>query len=62
MMLCGKCGGKLIVKDSTLSRFIDYVLVSRKRQCVDCGMIYESSERVYGATINSGYKHGNEGR
>lgn len=58
-MLC-KCGGKLKVKDSSMKDFIDYVLVTRKRRCLSCGMLYKTSEKVYGAKIKNDYTHGNE--
>lgn len=61
-MLCGKCGGQLKVIDSTMKDFIDCVVISRKRKCQACGMIYKSSEKIYGATIKNGYSHSNERR
>ena len=43
MMKCEKCGGRMLVKDSTADEFVKY----RKRQCDNCGRVMYTCEEEY---------------
>jgi len=51
------CGSSLSVIESSMTDYIDYVIITRIRRCKSCQKRYKSEEKIYNATISEDYTH-----